>query len=133
MSSFVNLLEIIYPVGSFYLSANKESPANIVGGTWVQIEDAALRGSSSVGYVGSDTHTLTINEMPSHSHGLEHYMLWDVGRWQTFSDNMAHPAHSDAYSCWGVANNWLISSAGGGAAHSILQRSFNCYIWRRVS
>lgn len=133
MSSFVNLLEIIYPVGSFYLSANNESPANIVGGTWVQIKDAVLRGSSSVGYVGSDTHTLTINEMPSHSHRVEYLILWDTGGWKTFSDNKAHPAHSDRYSCWGSDDGNYLASVGGGAAHSILQRSFNCYIWRRVS
>lgn len=131
--AFVNLLEIIYPVGSFYLSANDESPANIVGGTWTKIENAALRASNSVGYVGSDTHTLTIDEMPAHSHRVEYLILWDTGSWHTFSDNKAHPAHSDAYSCWGSDDGNFLASVGGGAAHSILQRSFNCYVWRRVS
>ena len=131
--AFVNLLEIVYPVGSFYLSANDESPANIVGGTWTKIENAALRASTSVGYVGSDTHTLTIDEMPSHSHLANRWILWDAGGWKTFSDGRAHPAHSADYSCWGNDGGELIDHVGGGAAHSILQRSFNCHIWRRVS
>lgn len=60
MSNFVNLLDIVYPVGSIYISVNNVSPANSVGGTWEKIEDKFLKGassnesSSSVG--GNDSH-----------------------------------------------------------------------------
>ena len=42
MSNYVNLLDIVYPVGSIYISVNNISPADSVGGTWVKIEDKFL-------------------------------------------------------------------------------------------
>lgn len=36
MSNFVNLLDIIYPIGSIYIATNDANPANIVGGIWVE-------------------------------------------------------------------------------------------------
>lgn len=68
-SSWVNYnLLNAYPVGAIYASANSTSPASLFGGSWTQITNAALRGSTWVGYGGSDTHILSVNEMPSHSH-----------------------------------------------------------------
>ena len=32
MSNFVNLLDIVYPVGSVYITVNRVSPADNVGG-----------------------------------------------------------------------------------------------------
>lgn len=34
MSTFVNLLEIVYPVGSYYITTSSTSPASSFGGTW---------------------------------------------------------------------------------------------------
>lgn len=42
MSNFVNLLDIIYPVGSIYITATENSPADSIGGTWVEIKDKVL-------------------------------------------------------------------------------------------
>lgn len=42
MSNFVNLLDIIYPVGSVYITATEVSPASSIGGTWVEIKDKIL-------------------------------------------------------------------------------------------
>lgn len=42
MSNFVNLLDIIYPVGSIYITATEVSPASSIGGTWVEIKDKVL-------------------------------------------------------------------------------------------
>lgn len=36
MSNFVNLLDIIYPIGSIYIATNDVSPANTVGGIWAE-------------------------------------------------------------------------------------------------
>ena len=65
---FINLLEIIYPIGAFYISNNNTSPAELIGGEWEQIVGAALRGDNEIGYTGQDTHTITVNEMPNHKH-----------------------------------------------------------------
>ena len=67
--AWINLLDLIYPIGSFYFSNQlNQSPSAIIGGTWEKIENAVLRGADEIGYIGSDTYTLTIDEMPSHNH-----------------------------------------------------------------
>ena len=70
--AYINLGQVIYPVGAIYASANSTSPASLLGGSWTQITNAALRGATSVGYTGSDTHILTIKEMPSHIHNMKY-------------------------------------------------------------
>lgn len=66
--AFINLLQAVYPVGSIYFSTVNTSPSSLIGGTWAQITNAALRASTSIGYTGADTHAITINEMPAHRH-----------------------------------------------------------------
>lgn len=63
-------VDILHPIGSVWLSNSSTSPASLFGGTWTQLTNAVLRAATSTGYIGSDTHTLTINEMPSHNHNL---------------------------------------------------------------
>lgn len=67
-----NLNNLIYPVGSIYMSVNDVNPATLFGGTWEKIKDAFLLASGDVysnGSTGGEaTHTLTENEMPSHTH-----------------------------------------------------------------
>lgn len=68
MSNFVNLMDIIYPVGSIYQSMNATSPASSIGGTWTQLK-TFLYGSTTAKQTGGEaTHTLTIDEMPKHQH-----------------------------------------------------------------
>lgn len=39
MSNFVNLMDVIYPVNSVYISVSNTSPAASIGGTWSCIND----------------------------------------------------------------------------------------------
>lgn len=62
-----------YPVGSIYCSIDSTDPGTLFGGTWVAIGAGralvAAGGGFAVGSEGgSDTHTLTVEEMPSHAH-----------------------------------------------------------------
>lgn len=61
-----------YPVGSIYVSTKDTSPAELFGGTWKAIEDVFLYCAGpkhAVGETGgAETHTLTVDEMPSHTH-----------------------------------------------------------------
>lgn len=69
--AFVNLGQIIYPVGSIYISVTSTSPATIFGGTWTAINgDACLMAcTSSIGSY-SGTKKISINQMPSHKHAI---------------------------------------------------------------
>ena len=96
------------------------------GTTWTKIEGRFLLGVSedyAVNSTGGEaTHTLTINEMPAHTHNYTR--LW--------------------YNCgktWGNpdGNNWLgsntvaSSSTGGGQAHNNMPPYKAVYIWERTA
>ena len=65
VSQFV---EMIYPVGSIYMSANATSPASLFGGTWEQLKDRFLLAAGSTYSAGSTggeaEHSLIANELP---------------------------------------------------------------------
>jgi microcystin-dependent protein len=69
------LINLVYPVGSIYMSVINTSPANLFGGTWIQIEDTFLL-SAGKSYTagntgGSATVTLSASEIPSHTHTVK--------------------------------------------------------------
>lgn len=47
------LLDLIYPVGSIYLSMSSASPADLFGGTWERIKDTFLLGAGDAYAAGS--------------------------------------------------------------------------------
>lgn len=62
------LFDLVYPIGSLYLSINSTHPADLFGGEWEQIQDRFLLGASDT-YSGGTTggeaaHILTEEEMP---------------------------------------------------------------------
>ena len=64
---------LIYPVGSIYMSTVNVDPGTIFGGTWERLKDKFLLGAGDT-YTAGDTggeatHTLTVDEMPAHTHG----------------------------------------------------------------
>lgn len=80
----INLLDYFYPVGSVYETADANfNPNSRFGGTWVKISGKFLLasgngyssgttgGAASVSYTPAGSvggHTLTVNEIPSHTH-----------------------------------------------------------------
>ena len=68
------LLNLVYPVGSIYLSSNNTNPATFFGGTWTQIKDKFILTAgdyySNGAIGGAATVTLTVSNMPSHKHSF---------------------------------------------------------------
>lgn len=67
------ILNLFFPVGSIYMSVSNDfNPNTAWGGTWVKVENRFLLGSSSEKINGttggSETVTLSVDQMPSHSH-----------------------------------------------------------------
>lgn len=66
------ILNMIYPIGSIYMSTNLVNPNVLFGGTWERIQDTFLLAAGttySAGATGGEaTHTLTQAETPSHTH-----------------------------------------------------------------
>ncbi len=74
------IIDLIYPIGAIYMSVNSANPQILFGGSWEQIQDRFLLSAGNVYTAGTtggseshvhttQNHTLTIDEMPSHTHG----------------------------------------------------------------
>ncbi|MBR2766801.1 hypothetical protein IKD67_01815 [Candidatus Saccharibacteria bacterium] len=133
------LLNKIYPVGSIYISYVNKNPSTFLGGTW----SAFASGRTLVGINTSDTDfatvgktggsktvTLTVDQMPSHTHTIAGFPNGNPATWadpnvrvvyQTTSNN-PYPTVSA-----------LINKTGGGQAHGNLQPYITVYIWRRTA
>lgn len=94
MSNFVNIMDIIYPVGSIYQSMSTTSPADFIGGTWTKIKTFLYGADAAKETGGEATHTLTIDEMPNHSHYFD-------GNWPLVASG---PAVQGMNAWWGEGN-----------------------------
>lgn len=72
-----NLLQLVFPVGSTYITQDNTNPNAILGfGIWERIKGKVCLGLdeddsdlNAIGNTGGEkTHKLTISEMPSHTH-----------------------------------------------------------------
>lgn len=68
-----DVFDMVYPVGSIYMSANDVDPSTLFGGTWERIQDRFLlaKGSNfeTLGATGgATTVSLTQSQMPRHNH-----------------------------------------------------------------
>lgn len=126
-----NIANILYPVGSIYMSVNPTNPSELFGGTWeawgsgrvpVGVDTTQEEFETVQKAGGEKTHTLTIGEMPAHNHGLN------------FANNIgpyASPASGDGGASWGNSTN-TVSNTGGNKPHNNLQPYITCYMWLRT-
>lgn len=125
-----DIINLVYPVGSIITLANNADPNNIYQGTtWQKIEGKFLLGSSSdyaLGSTGGEAeHTLTINEMPSHSHSTtsENYGLQFRAN-ITAGPNIGLFSGSDGHNT---------GNTGGGQAHNNMPPYEVVNYWKRTA
>ena len=122
----------IYPVGSIYMSVNSTNPSNLFGGTWTQLKDRFLLGAGSTytnGSTGGEaSHTLTVNEMPSHSH--PQYVTVSSGG--SLSANCDYDSYSSG-NARKSAQNISTGNTGGGNSHNNMPPYLVVYMWQRTS
>lgn len=140
-----NIFDLIYPVGSFYISWKSTNPATLFGGTWEQIQGKFLLGRSSsypAGSIGGEaTHTLTEAEMPSHEGHLSAGFVGTVpqgkGNYKGFLNLDKMTAYGDVGRGWNVyAGNEIhpaSEAVGGGQAHNNMPPYLSVYIWKRTA
>lgn len=127
-------LQQVYPVGSVYINAAVETnPGTLLGfGTWVDIgggrvlvgQDASDTDFDTLLETGgAKTHTLTVNEMPSHTHTSS-----TLGRDGTLGGYLDQATNNSESSASNILDN-----TGGGAAHNNLQPYIVVKIWRRTA
>ncbi len=150
------IFDLIYPVGSIYMSVNSTNPGNLFGGTWtawgqgrVPVGVNTSGTFNSVEKIGgSETHKLTVAQMPSHTH-TQNSHRHNYGRPALFGGennddgSIFTPRYSGRTSSQykGNSNGWTEMSyttatnqnTGGGEAHNNLQPYITCYMWKRTA
>ena len=119
-----------YPVTSIFITYSHDSPASIFGGTWTRIENRFLWGCDGNGGIGDTggeySHTLTIDEMPSHNH---YGFATDV-------NTTIHDTNTDRYPYGTWTNDYnsvYTGSTGGNQPHNNLPPYIMVSIWRRTA
>ena len=123
-----------YPVGSIYISTSSTNPSAIYGGTWerygqgktlVGLNESESEFSTVNKIGGEKTHTLTISEMPRHTHSL--YMnsgTDDLSRGFWLVQDAVPVSTS-------IAN--ITEYEGWSQPHNNLQPYITVYMWKRIS
>lgn len=146
MASWINLLDVIYPVGSCYFSISSISPASIIGGTWSAMTGGmlGLTGSTGVATAGSNggSRTISVNQMPKHRHNLTYsndpneetglsFDSQDYPSRYFLSETSIQRYTSTAIDMPVAAKNLVVLPSGGGQdyipAHTAV------YAWRRTA
>lgn len=133
-TTLAGLMNLVYPVGSVYINvSDSTNPGTLLGfGTWV----ALGAGRTIVGFDSGDTQfdtagetggantvTLTTNELPAHTHTVDRNISGAAfGSVAVASSNTA-----------AIGATTTTSSAGSGAAFSIVQKYVTCYTWKRTA
>ncbi len=126
------ILDMSHPIGSFYMSEESTAPNELFGGTWEQIKDTFLLACGDnyeAGSTGGEvTHTLTVDEMPSHSHSLSEPYTTSSGN---YTSGTGIPPHNSAAS----GGKWTptVGSTGGGQAHNNMPPYLAVYVWKRIA
>ena len=140
-----NLFNVQFPIGISIITQDPRNPAEYLGfGSWERdLEGRALVGYSSdvsantpdwkkqVNNVyGSDTHTLTVNEIPSHKHQAR--QCGDANNVVGIYDGAAISGTSNSSAASKLAADNSILETGGGQPHNNVQMSKVKFIFTRV-
>lgn len=132
------LVDLIYPVGTYYETSNNDfNPNTSWGGTWELETDGTVLVSSSSDSgsafndetgttVGAETHTLTTSEMPSHGHSIHL-------NGSSITGNSVLITSSWSWSENYQNNSAMIEQNGGGEAHNNVQPSKIINRWHRTA
>lgn len=138
-----NLVDLVYPIGSIYMSVNSTSPGTLFGGTWEAITGRFLLAQNSkydaykAGEMGgSVTTTLTVNNLPSHSHSGIYYTN-DSNVTSQVSFNNGSQGYKLDYgkddAAADTASRFKTGNTGKGTSFSIMPPYLAVYVWKRTA
>ena len=122
------IVDMIYPVGSIYMSTVKITPAAVFGGEWEQIRGKFLLAEGDTHVAGStggeENHVLTLNEVPQ-----DHTTLYDYyNRMPIFGTGDKQSVLSRDNPSGGAGPFY-----GGGQAHNNMPPYLAVYVWKRIA
>lgn len=127
-----SLLDLIYPIGSIYISVSSTDPGTIFGGTWeafatgktlvgVDAADTDFNASGKEG--GSKTVTLTTDQIPEHNHALDRKGSTTGSGFYLPESNTGVTQYTFAYT----------SNTGGNQPHNNMPPYITVYMWKRTA
>lgn len=145
------LRDIFYPIGGILMSTLAANPATYIpGSNWIAISQGKFIAGVGLGsdqngdalcvemggdtesplnnfLIGERNHTLTVNEMPSHSHVS--YINIGAGSNSLSYQNGPQPQN------WRLDNPYpyTTTNTGGGVKHNNIPPFYGLYIWKRTS
>ena len=131
-----SLLDMVYPVGSIYLSVSGTDPQTLFGGTWSRLEDVFLLAAGAKHAAGStggeESHILTETEIAPHKHAMA-YGPESSASSTGFSYGIAAGSATNSAGGRGYASNLGTFSAGGGQPHNNMPPYLAVYTWKRTA
>lgn len=131
-----SLLDMVYPVGSIYLSVSGTDPQTLFGGTWARLEDVFLLAAGAKHAAGStggeESHTLTEDEIAPHKHAMA-YGPESSASSTGFPYGIAAGSATNSAGGRGYASNLGTFSAGGGQPHNNMPPYLAVYTWKRTA
>ena len=127
-------IDNFYPIGSIYQSTAPTNPSTFMGGVWerfgngrvlVGVDETDADFNAANKQDGEKTHTLTIDEMPSHSH--RQFVSANNG-----NDSIRRDWDSDG-SGRAYDQGMETGKTGGNQPHNNLQPYITVYRWRRTA
>lgn len=137
--SISDLLLMVYPIGSIYITTSSVSPADTLGGTWERIKGKFIWGiddDETAGITGGEkTHTLTVGEIPEHSHNPNQWniVMSPGGNTGSLGQKDVTNGSMGPYKDFASQQNYSSSATGGGQAHNNMPPYYGAYVWRRTA
>ena len=160
-ADFFNV-DMVYPVGSIYMSTASTNPGTLFPGTtWeayaqgrvligagTGTDSRSERKTFAAGSTGGEyNHQLTVGELAQHSHtgsaasAGAHTHVWYTGQYGSENDSAAcdaqgagnHYSRHVTQSAGAHTHSVSISNTGSNAAHNNMQPYLTVYIWRRTA
>ena len=140
--TMLSVVDLIYPVGSIYMSVNSADPGTLFGGTWQQIKDRFLLSAGDT-YAAGNTGGSAKATLPSHTHtfGSNGYDLWVAkrgkGSTEPGNQNSGDAKYYAAATGGSTANYKWLSSVDSKGVSDVSQANMPpylaVYVWQRIN
>lgn len=140
-NEYAKLADLVYPIGSIYMSINSTNPSELFGGEWetwcsgrvpigVYNQDSDFNAAEKYG--GSKTVTLTTGQIPSHSHTIPmHSSGTEATGYGLAMGNVGFGNRVIVDTQTGYSP--IVTYTGGSGAHNNLPPYLTCYMWKRIA